>query len=221
MRRSRLLVALVVIPCAVSAATSAFAQQVLQPYSEPVLSPYADEPGPGQPLPAVPPPVVAPPPGYNYGYQQQYPQQQYPQQPYYGQPQPMYYPQQQPLHFHEEMQPRYGLMVAGLVVFGVSWSINAATAYAADEWRLAVPVIGPFMETSQINTSSGYEYNRALVGLLVFDGLIETAGAVMLVAGAVTKQKVRIYDRGPAGPQVSVVPTASPGMTGVAAFGRF
>jgi hypothetical protein len=216
MHRSRLLIGLFVV----SVGPSAFAQQVIQPYSEPVMSPYGDEPGPAvqqQQLPPVPPPVVAPPPpGYNYQYQ-------YQQQPY-GQPYPQPYyqqPRQAPLTFHEEMQPRYGLMVAGLVIFGVSWSINAASAYAADEWRLAVPVIGPFMETSQINTSPGYEYNRMLVGLLVFDGLIESAGAIMLIAGAVTRQKVRVYDRGPAGPQVSIVPTASPGMTGLAAFGRF
>ena len=39
-------------------------------------------------------------------------------------------PMPQPRLFHEEMQPDYGLMVAGLVIFGASWSINAASAYA-------------------------------------------------------------------------------------------
>jgi hypothetical protein len=53
----------------------------------------------------------------------------------------------------------------------------------------------------------------------VFDGLIETAGAIMLVAGAITHHKVRIYDK----PRmsVSVVPTAGPASGGLAAFGSF
>ena len=125
----------------------------------------------------------------------------------------------QPRLFHEEMQPNYGLMVAGLVIFGASWSINAASAYVADEWKLAVPVVGPFMETQNINTGGSFgDANRMLVGLLVFDGLIEAAGAIMLVAGAITHHKVKVYDRAP---RVSVVPTAGPAGGGLAAFGSF
>jgi hypothetical protein len=114
------------------------------------------------------------------------------------------------------MQPNYGLMVAGLVVLGASWSINAATAWVADEWKLAVPVVGPFMETQNVSTGDS-DANRMLIGLLVFDGLIETAGAIMLVAGAITHHKVKVYDH----PRVSVVPTAGPAGGGLAAFGTF
>ncbi|MCU1280656.1 MAG: hypothetical protein JWM53_4202 [bacterium] len=200
MRRSQtLLVATVLL-----VAPRAFAQQPMSPYGD---EPAPIAPAPQQQLPPpVPPPVVVPPPG---GY---YPQP-YAQQPYYYQ-QPY---AQQPRLFHEEMQPNYGLMVAGLVIFGASWSINAASAYVANEWKLAVPIIGPFMETQNVFTGSGYEANRMLVGLLVFDGLIETAGAIMLVAGAITHHKVRVYDR----PRVSVVPAVGPGFNGLAAVGRF
>ncbi|MGZ3406427.1 MAG: hypothetical protein ACXVAN_08305 [Polyangia bacterium] len=214
MRRSQLLL----VAALLLAAPRAFAQQPMSPYVEQPMSPYGDQPPQVAPQPPpVPPPLVAPPPpGY---YQQPYPppqpqpygQQQY----YYQQPQPMY--AQPPRLFHEEMQPNYGLMVAGLVIFGASWSINAASAYLADEWKLAVPIVGPFMETQNVYTGAGYDANRLLVGLLVFDGLIETAGAIMLVAGAITHHKVRVYDR----PRVSVVPTAGPAGAGLAAFGRF
>jgi hypothetical protein len=224
MRRSPLISVVVVL----SASSTAFAQQVISPYSEeaqvvvPVapapVAPVQVAPPPGMPPqpmapPPVPPPIVVPPPpGY---YQPQAPQ------PYYYYPQqhamPQYAQPYLPRTFHEEMQPRYSLMVAGLVVLGASWSINAASGYIADEWRLAVPVLGPFMETSQIYTGSGYEANRMVVGLLVFDGLIETAGAVMFIAGALTHHKVRVYDQ----PRVSVVPTAGPSTAGLAAFGRF
>src|SRR5882672_7426094 len=121
MYRGRLIIGLIVV----AIGPSAFAQGVIQPYSEPVMSPYGDEPAPpaAQQLPPVPPPVVAPPPpGYQYQYQQPAPGQPYAQQPYY------YYQTRPQPTFHEEMQPRYGLMVAGLVIFGASWSINAASA---------------------------------------------------------------------------------------------
>jgi hypothetical protein len=193
-------------------------------FAQDVMSPYGDEPGPPpiQPAqqyqyqyPPVPPPVVAPPPqGYcqpPYCYGQQ-------QSPYYQTQQPLYLQPPPPMSFHEVEQPRYGLMVAGLVIFGASWSINAATAYVANEWKLAVPVVGPYMETQNIDTSGSYaDANRMVVGLLVFDGLVETAGAIMIFAGALTKHRVRVYDR----MRVSVVPTAGHASAGLAAFGRF
>lgn len=199
MLRSRLMAALLVSVVA----SSAFAQEVISPYDEPGP---AIQPAPPQ-YPPVRPPVVAPPPGAYY----QYPGGYYPPpSPYCNVP--------APVSFREVEQPRYGLMTAGLILFGASWSINAATAYVANEWKLAVPVVGPFMETQNINTSGSYaDGNRMLVGLLVFDGLIETAGATMFLAGALTKHKVRVYDR----PRVSVVPTAGRASAGVAAFGSF
>jgi hypothetical protein len=202
MRRSLgLLGALLVV----GVATSAGAQQPLSPYED-ASPPVVVQPPPVAPAP-VPPPIVAQPPGYGA-------------QPYYynySQPQMPVYVQPGPRVFHEELRPNYGLMVAGLVIFGASWSINAASAYVADEWKLAVPLVGPFMETQNVYTGSGYEANRMLVGLLVFDGLIECAGAIMLVAGAITHHRVRVYDQ----PRVSVVPTGGPGSAGLAAFGRF
>src|SRR6185369_877974 len=206
MRRSHILLTAV---ATLLLGTRAFAQKP--------MSPYADEPAPVQvapipPQPPAPPPIVVPPPGPYY-------QQPYAQPYYYPPPQQMQMqpcPLPQPRLFHEEMQPNYGLMVAGLVVLGASWSINAATAWVADEWKLAVPVVGPFMETQNVSTGDS-DANRMLIGLLVFDGLIETAGAIMLVAGAITHPKVKVYDH----PRVSVVPTAGPAGGGLAAFGTF
>jgi hypothetical protein len=209
MRRSHLLL---VVAAVVLTGTIAFAQQPMAPYGdEPTPPPMAAPIPPAPPVVVVPaptpPPLVVPPPGGYY--QAPYGQQGY----YYQQPCPV-----APRSFHEEMHPNYGLMVAGLVIFGASWSINAATAYVADEWKLAVPIVGPFMETQNVSTGDS-DADRMLVGLLVFDGLIETAGAVMLVAGAITHHKVRVYDS----PRLSltVTPTAGPTGSGLAAFGRF
>ena len=195
--------------------TRAFAQQPMQPYGneaapqQGVIQPYAEPPQVAVPAPPpVPPPLVVPPPGGYYAPAQQ-PMPYYYQQPQYTQP---------PRLFHEEMQPNYGLVVAGAVILGASWSINAATAYIADEWKLAVPVAGPFMEIANVHTGDS-DGDRMLGALLIFDGLIETAGAVMLIAGAVTHHKVKVYDR--PNLSVSVVPTAGPAGGGLAAFGHF
>src|SRR5262249_16797610 len=133
-------------------AGTAAAQEVLSPYDQPA-PPAAGPALPPAPLPPTPPPlVVAPPPMA-----------------------PCLSVSCGPPRIREVDQPRYGLMIAGLAVLGASWSINAAVAYAANEWRLAVPVAGPFLETQRLDTSD--VGNRMLVGMLIFDGLVETAGA--------------------------------------------
>jgi hypothetical protein len=179
------------------------AQELISPYDGPPqpIQPQAVAPPPmvPQPPPMVPPPILASPPVY---YAPGYP-----------------YAQPCPLPYREVEQPRYGLIIAGSVLLGVSWSINAAVGYGTGEWRLEVPVLGPFLEAATIDTSRGHTDNRALVMLSVFDGLVETAGAAMLLTGALTHQRVRVYDR--AGTQVTVVPTAIQSGGGLAAFGRF
>src|SRR5262249_35419534 len=107
------------------------------------------------------------------------------------------------------------LMIAGMAILGASWSINAASGWVSDEWRLAVPVAGPFMEIQRVN--DGSIGSRFAVGMLVFDGIIETAGATLMLAGAVARHKVRVPDH----TFVSVVPSVSLGSAGLAAAGRF
>jgi hypothetical protein len=177
-------------------ASTASAQSVISPYDPP------------PPVPARPPP---PPPPQGY-YQQPY--------YYYQSPQPYYYKQPAPRVVCEVERRNYGLLVAGLVIFGASYSINAAVAYGANEWKLAVPLVGPFLETANVDTSNSLSSseragNRMLVGMLVFDGLIQATGIAMAIAGAATKHRVRIYER------VALVPNAGQKMAGLAAVGRF
>jgi hypothetical protein len=192
----------------------AHADDVIEPY--PVTPPpplVTAPPVVAQPVPVVP---AAPPPGYEY------PPPQYPppQQPYY--PPPTYYQQQPtyalqpPARFRTVEQPRYGLMTAGLVVFGASWSINAISGYMADEWRVAVPLVGPLLYAHNIDTSDDFA-TRTAVTFLVLDALVETAGAAMFLAGALTHHSVRVMEHA----KVLVVPTAGIASAGVAAVGRF
>jgi hypothetical protein len=202
-----------------------------------VIQPYPQTAPPAQAPPAptvqVPPPAPAPQyddsqypapqyPAPQYP-QQQYPQPQYPQQQYYPPPNyyappPLYAPTP-PARFRTIEQPRYGLMIAGLVVFGASWSINALSGYVGGEWRLAVPIAGPLMLAHNLDTNDDFG-TRTAISFLVLDALVETAGAAMFLAGVLTHHQVRIMEHA----RITVVPTAGIagiGSTGVAAFGRF
>jgi hypothetical protein len=155
--------------------------------------------------PAPPPPVYAPPP------------------PIYPPPPPTYYYPQQPLmiappRFHYEEKRNWGLATAGLLVFGVSWTVNASVAYVAQEGYLAIPVAGPIIEAAKVGGGScGFDcgLNRMAVAGLVFDGLVEAAGAAMAIAGMATKHKVKVFDK------IAIAPVANGQTFGVAAAGRF
>lgn len=216
----RLLLVVVSLSCL---APPARAEDVMEPYPAPA-------PTPAPPPVFSPPPVAAPQPMQPYdeaGYpppQPQYqppppsqpPQYQYyaPAQGYYVQPS---YVQQPAPRYHLVEQPRYGLMVAGIVLLGTSWSINALTASLIGDWRLAVPVAGPLIYAPGIDTSNNDLGSRTAVTFLVLDALVETAGAVMIFAGALTHRHVRVQDQA----KVTVVPTAGFASLGLAAFGRF
>jgi hypothetical protein len=216
---SRLGSILCAVAVAVVAPGAARADEILVPYDAPVVAPpvavapaippappYTPPPPPlaplppMMPLPPVPPPLIVPPPALAIP----------------GCVARM--PCASALRYREVERPRYGLMTAGLIILGAAWTPNAVAAWTTDEWRLAIPVIGPYFEAHQIDTSSSAGIgNRALVAFLVWDGLVQTAGAAMFIAGVVSRHKVRILDRN----AVSVVPTAGTTGAGLAAFGRF
>jgi hypothetical protein len=187
---------------------AARAEDVLSPYDDPAVAAPAPAPGPmiaPAPVPAppsyVPPPpplVVPPPPAYTLGCTTALD------------------PCAPRMQYRQTERPRYGLMIAGLIVFTASYMPNAITAAGIGEWRLAVPVAGPFFEAHHVNTGDDMS-NRALVAFLVWDGLVQTAGFVMAVAGAATRHKVRAHDR----VAVSFVPTGGAQGAGLAAIGRF
>jgi hypothetical protein len=118
---------------------------------------------------------------------------------------------------HYETRPMYGLMTAGLIIFGASWSINAVAAYLADDGQLAIPVAGPILEAIDYDKHHPYADSRVVVAGLAFDALVQGAGVIMALTGMIVKHKVKVYD----GPRVSVVPTASAAGAGLAAVGMF
>lgn len=90
--------------------------------------------------------------------------------------------------------PRRGLVIAGSVVTGVFWAISVTTAAGNDfdnkTGYLLVPGIGPWLTLAaggakDRDCSTNYcNADRSGVrALLTLDGLVQTAGAAMFVAG--------------------------------------
>jgi hypothetical protein len=114
------------------------------------------------------------------------------------------------------LERRYGLMVAGACVFGVPEGLTGLAAGLTREWRLAIPVAGPFIEMgSAINDSKSSPLALFAAALLAVDGLVQTAGVAMLVGGAATKKKVWVPR------PFYFAPSAIPGSAAIVAIGRF
>lgn len=166
------------------------------------------QPPPGYPYQYPPPPpgyAYPPPPGYAYpayGYQRRPPDTV----PYHGGPIPPGY--------HLEERPRKGLIISGALVTGIPWAIGLAGVSSANfpnhsGW-LVVPALGPWLTlATRSEKHCSYDYgsngsggdvcfDNDLNGLartaLVFDGLVQTAGAVLFIVGISSKNSVLARD---------------------------
>ncbi len=116
------------------------------------------------------------------------------------------------LEYKEVEQRNTGLAIAGASVFGGTYLLNAAIGgYAANQWEFAVPVVGPWIWAGR-NLNQNETGDRIATLGLTLDGLAQAAGLGMMIAGLVTKHKVRQPV-----PQVMVAPSGA----GLAAFGTF
>lgn len=130
-------------------------------------------------------------------------------------------------------QNRRGLIIAGSIVTGIPWIISVTAATGADfenkSGYLLVPGIGPWLmllaggaSDRSCDDTSGYtlcETSRAgLRAVLVFDGLVQSAGAAMFASGFLfPRQRLVRQDL-----TVSIAPTTlAPGAYGVGAVGTF
>ena len=165
--------------------------------------------------PAQPPPYPyqypPPPPGYAYQYPPPPPGYAYPAYAYQRRP-PATVPYTGgsiPQGYHLEERPRNGLIISGALVTGIPWAIGLAGVSSANfpnssGW-LVVPALGPWL-TLAARHDSGCTYNNSsdvcfddgLNALartaLVFDGLVQTAGAVLFIIGVSSKKQVLARD---------------------------
>jgi hypothetical protein len=117
------------------------------------------------------------------------------------------------------------LVTTGAVMFGLPYAGSVVAAakseIPADRW-LYVPVVGPFGSLAQRETCQdpGCKGNPSTVALpLVLDGLVQAAGAYILVHSLVGTSAPSAPP--PTGAHVHVVPSAYVGGAGVSAFGSF
>ena len=111
-------------------------------------------------------------------------------------PPPVYYQPWLPARTHVEERPRWGMIAAGLSVFLGVYVWNLTAALLANDWRPAIPVLGPFILLGERDLDG-------LQALLIFDGLAQLTGAILTIAGAASKVKVTVYDK------VSFVPSGA------------
>jgi hypothetical protein len=122
---------------------------------------------------------------------------------------------------------RTGLAVGGGVTFGATWLLSALVAAGLSEsfdnddkienddtaWPLFIPVAGPFIGIGTMNASYGPGF------ILVLDGLAQTGGLAMFIAGLAAKKQILVrddvYDA-----QIELVPLVGAGTTGLAITGR-
>jgi hypothetical protein len=140
---------------------------------------------------APPPAGYAPPPGYaappSYGYAARAPEG----------PATLPYKDGYPIPdgYHPELQMRKGLIIGGAVTFGAMYLIPAAATLTSNDKSLLVPIAGPFIELGHLDFSSGGEnhgFAQLAAVVLVIDGLAQTAGAAMLLAGLTTRKEVLV-----------------------------
>jgi hypothetical protein len=181
------------------------------------------QPAPAQPAPppGYPPspyaPPQAPPPGYPPaadapvgwtapGYSNQYRYQPMPMELRYIENRPI------PPGYHLESRPRKGLVVAGSIIFGVpyflSLSVAASSKYDPDRWLYA-PLVGPFVDLGNRKESCSTTGNPNITTyttcsddsserfFLMADGLMQVAGATMLVLGLALPQYLLVRDDAP------------------------
>jgi hypothetical protein len=176
-----------------------------------VVEKPAQEPAPAAAAPSVAPaPQPTVPPGYmlvpapsedaRTRYDVQYPQARGALPP--GMELPYEEGDQIPAGYRLRHQPRRGLIIAGAVLTGTFWTLSM-TGAAEDNFDhksgfLVLPVLGPWLmlaaggardrdcETSDSGHCGDEPATRAL---LVLDGLVQTAGAAMLISGIAFPRK--------------------------------
>jgi hypothetical protein len=118
-----------------------------------------------------------------------------------------------PAGYHVEERPRRGLVIAGTVVLAVPYGLGLAVAggqnFPNSSGWLIVPGVGPWLTLLTRHKSSGCSgtsnssdfdscvdesLDDTTRTFLIIDGLMQTGGAVMLIAGLAAPKKVIARD---------------------------
>lgn len=110
-----------------------------------------------------------------------------------------------------ESRPTWGLVVAGLITFGVVYVTTVAVTAAISEdggdiGLSAIPLAGPWILTA---TTDGY------AGALVPSGILQLSGLVLTILGLAIRRHVPVYADGP----LRLEPMAAVGPSGAVSAG--
>jgi hypothetical protein len=110
-----------------------------------------------------------------------------------------------------EKRPRTGVMAAGIAILTGLWINSTVSGVLTGHHELIVPVIGPFLTARELNRDYSPSAGLSMVtGILVMDGLLQTAGLIMTIAGA--SVRVPVARRRPYAPPP---PTVTPYGSGI------
>lgn len=127
--------------------------------------------------------------------------------------------------------PRFGLVIGGSILLGVSWLITVGSTAVAQStcnfdasfnaytyscpytyWPTYIPVLGPFIEMAYVPIDGSQGLAR--FGLAV-SGLAQMGGLAMIIGGMVARHRVPVYAQ-----RVQVGPLLTAGGSGLAFSGR-
>jgi len=96
-----------------------------------------------------------------------------------------------PYGYQQRTRVRRGLIVAGSIVFGVTYLYTTDLASespnysGANESWLWIPVLGPFLQMTESNSTLGN-------GALTLDALAQASGVAMFIAGIVYPRTILV-----------------------------
>jgi hypothetical protein len=113
-----------------------------------------------------------------------------------------------PAGYHLEERPRKGLIISGALLTGIPWalgvSIVSGSNFPNSSGWLVVPALGPWLTLAARHDSRCSStsddlcvddgVNAATRTVLVLDGLMQTAGAVLFIVGVSSPSKVVARD---------------------------
>lgn len=135
----------------------------------------------------------------------------------------------------EPSAPNLALVISGAGVLGVPWVLSVfVTAIAGSgtdylhpsrsgpadystRWPMFIPAVGPFIQLAYVNRHDYFGLSPLCDASLVADGVIQTVGLALLIAGAVTRQ----HGDGHGTSDIAVAPLLTPGGSGLMVRGRF
>jgi hypothetical protein len=94
-----------------------------------------------------------------------------------------------PAGYHKGGRMRKGLVIPGSLMFGTAWLPTAIVGTFAGAPLMAIPAIGPFITAGQ-NQRDVVDGSAAAIFWLVFDGLQQSTGLALLIAGLVAEEPV-------------------------------